>query len=120
MSREKIVKMVPLTSVDMNTLVPGYNTINPGGLPVACFLMRLTNSAVVDVQLEIEVVPGPRPDNDFILRRTEDAHIYDLWANGTGRSDGRYAAFQKGTTILVRGGKGVGSLYLSAYYLENK
>lgn len=102
------VKAAILAVFNAAGLGANYLPLNPGGLPGACFKIRITNDSNADVTISFNGVD----DNEISIATT----IIELDFQNNAQPNSYLALLPKGTEIFVKGGAGVGNIYLSAYY----
>ena len=108
MAVKNIVLAIPLTSISSTTFNSTYQLVNTGGLPHACFLLKMTNNSNVDITISYDGVN----DHDF-LRNDDELQI----ASQTNSQPNNFVAlFGVGLKVYVKGIAGMGSVYLAGYY----
>ncbi len=108
MSVKNIVKAVPLKSIDSANFNGSYMAINAGGLPAACYIIRVSNHSNQPITISYDGVN----DHEYLLATT-DLH---LTFQGNLRPNAYSATMAVGTVVYVKAAQGVGLVYLSAYY----
>ena len=102
------IRAIPLTSFDTAGLTVAYKVLNAGGLPSACFLVRLINNSDRDITISLDGVT----DYDFV-----PAHSSFQFSIQVNSQPNNYVAlFPVGTKFYVSGAVlGTGSIYLAGY-----
>jgi hypothetical protein len=108
MSVKSNVLAIPLTSFASASLSGTYQAINAGGLPQACFLLKLVSSSSTAVTVSYDGATA----HDFILPNT----TYEVNAQSNSQPNNWIANFQKGLTVYVAGTAGTGAIALIGYY----
>jgi len=106
------VKAIALTSFDTSGISGSYQSINPSGLDQACFQVNLHNHSNISVLISYDGVT----DNEFLLA----SEALNIAAQTNAQPNGYVALFGKGQQIYVKqvtAGAGVGSVYVSGYYV---
>lgn len=107
-----IVKAIPLTSRNANTLNGNLQAINPNGLPFPCTMLHIVNTSNVNVTIGINGVQA-----DVVLSQTD--LFLPFQANAI--PEGQTAMLPKGTVISVlsnTGGAGAGTVFLAGYHQD--
>lgn len=111
MKAKNSVHAIEMVSIDVSefTGVDDYFELtNDGGLPHACFILRLINDSDTDVFVSHNGIE----DNDYCIAGTD---IQITVPN----SQVDRANFQKGGTVYVAGAtQGTGRIYLAGYYRD--
>ena len=111
MAISNFVFPVPLTSIDSVGVSGTYAAINAGGLPNACFQIKIVNNSTKDVTVSWD---GTN-DHDYIP--TLSTATFPFQSNA--QPNAAQAQVRKGTTIYVKGTAGTGLVYLMGYYQVN-
>lgn len=85
-----------------------YTAINSGGLPSACFLLRIVNDSDQGVLVSYDGVT----DHDFV---PQDKTL-QLPFQSNSQPNNNVALIPKGTVVYVKGTAGDGDIYVAAYY----
>jgi hypothetical protein len=105
------VKAVTAQRFDTAGLTGGYDLMNPGGLPEACFYVRIVNHSNVDVEVSYDGVHT----HDIVHADTR----LDLVLQANSQPSGGLALMAKGQSVYLFGAApGVGYVYLIGYYQE--
>lgn len=100
---------IPMTSIDSATLTGvGYQAINPGGTPQACFVMKVVNNSTNLVTLSWDGI------TDHDIAPTTSIYLYDFQTNAQPMN--QVSLWAKGTVIYVNGTAGTGLIYLVGYF----
>lgn len=103
------VKPILMTEFDASTLSNlTWKAINAGGLPAACFLVKIINASDEDVFVSYDGVN----EHDYVAA-TSNA-LLNLQANAQPNSN--IACLPLGTTVYLKGTAGTGFIYLSGWY----
>lgn len=108
MSVKNSVYAVSLATFDSAVLDDSYEAINVGGLPEACFLVRITNATDVGLTISLDGVH----DHEYIAA----AAVIDLPVQTNSQPNNKTALWQKGQIFYVNGTDATGNIYLSGYY----
>lgn len=103
------VKAADLAVFNTAGLTANYEPINPGGLPGACFKIRITNDSNADITISFNGVD----DNEISIATT----IIELDFQNNAQPNSNLALLPKGTQVFIKGGAGVGNIYMAAYYV---
>ena len=97
-------KPIPMVSIDAATLNPAaYIPINPGGLPEACYALRVLNYCDVSIILSYDGIT----EHD-LLERGEPLYLFPLVDS----------VLAQGTVFYVKGNVGIGRIYVTGFYSE--
>ena len=102
------VTAVPAGAIDTAVLDGSYEQLNAGGLPEACFLLRVINDS--DIGLEISY--DGTTQHDFVSAKS----VAYLPAQSNSQPNNNVALFPKGLVVWVNGTDGTGVVYLAGYY----
>jgi hypothetical protein len=110
MGVRNIVQAIPLTSVLSSAInASTYTAITAaGGLPAACFLLRINSTSTTDVTISYDGVN----DHEFLLHGTS----MQIESQANNRPQNSVALFPAGMVVYAKGTAGTGSIYLSGYY----
>lgn len=109
MAVKNSVLAIPLTAVSATTFDGiAYMSINPTGLPHACFEFSIRNGSSVSVFISYDGVT-----NHDILPSGQSV-TYQLQTNA--QPNTTIANIAKGAIVYVLGANGTGSVYLSGFY----
>lgn len=101
---------IPLQQFDAASLIAAtYLPINAAGLPAACCVIKLSNRSNVPVFVSYNGVE----DHEYI--RSESDLFLPIQMNS--QPAGYEMLMPKGTIIYLRGGAGIGTIFLSGYYV---
>jgi len=103
------VKAIPLKSFASASLTASYQAIYSGGLPAACFYLRIQNQSSTAITVSYDGV------TDHLYLPTLAEERLNAQANAQPNAQG--ALVPKGTVVYVKGTAGTGSVYLSGYYV---
>lgn len=106
---KSFVKAIPMTTFNSAGL-GAYQAMNAGGLPQACFLIKIVNDSNTDAIFSFDGVN----DHDVVPATATD--MYPFQSNAQPKS--YVALMKKGTVFYIRGAAGVGNIYLVGYYQE--
>lgn len=110
MAAKNIVKAIDIASVNAAALLIGvYAPFYVIGLPQACSFIRFNNASNTNVFISFDGVT----DHEFILAGAS----LDLPVQILRQPSSEVAKFARGSMISVRGAAGIGSIYLSGYYI---
>lgn len=110
MAVKNSIKAVPMTSIASSALLANtFQAINPGGLPEACFLLKVNNFGSTFIVISLDGVT----DHDTI-NITDWTEVYG--GNGSSSPNTSHCLWAKGQVIYVRGTAGTGVISLAAYY----
>ncbi len=110
MSVRNSIKSVPMTAIASSALMANtFQAINPGGLPEACFLLKINNFGSTFIVISLDGVN----DTDTIGFGVP-AEIYG--GEGSSSPNTSHCLWPKGQVIYVRGTAGTGVVSLAAYY----
>lgn len=109
MAMKNIVQAIPMSTFGGGALLPGvYQPINPGGLPQACFLIRIVNNTDEEISISYDGTTG----HDTLQANTYEqlnfqtnSNVYSSWA-----------LMPKGTVVYVEGDVATGNVYLVGYF----
>ncbi len=88
-----------------------YTAINSGGLPFACFLLRIINDSDEGVLVSYDGVT----DHDFVSQN----QTLQIPFQANSQPNNHVALIPKGTTVYVKGTAGDGDVYVAAYYQKS-
>jgi hypothetical protein len=108
MAVRNTVQAIPLTNIASSALTGTYAAINVGGLPQACFLIRLNSTSSTSVTLSYDGVN----DHEFLLAGA----FVNLNFQTNAQPNNFIANLPIGTVIYAKGTAGTGNIYLSGYY----
>ena len=108
MAVKNFVQAIPISSLDSAGIGVSYLAINAGGLPEACFLVKIINNSNTDVTISYDGIN----DNDFM----QDGEIITLNLQTNSQPNNHIALMRKGTVIYAKGTAGVGLIYVVGYY----
>ena len=102
------IKEIPLTTFNSANLVVGYLPVNAGGLPNACFLLRIINGGTTAIEISYDGVTNH--DVVFPSSTLQLPGPINTLLNSNG------ALFPQGQVIYVAGTAGVGTIAVAGYY----
>ncbi len=103
------IQAIPQTAIASSTLTGSFQPINVGGLPQACFLLKINNFSSAFVIISYDGVT----DHDTI-DFGEHAEIYG--GMGSSQPNANACLWAKGQTVYIRGVAGTGVISLAGYY----
>ena len=103
------VKSIAMSSFSSASLTGSYQVVNTGGIPKACFLLRVTNAGSTTVTFSLDGVS----DTDQVPAGQSCA----VNAQANGQPSAQEALWAIGTTIYVKGTAGTGNISVSGYYV---
>lgn len=106
---QNTVKTVGLSLIAGSALSGTYQSMNPGGLPHACFLIRIVNDSDNRIFISFDGV-----NNDEYLAAGTS---FDLNSQTNAQPGALYALVPKYTQVYVKGTSGTGNVTLSGYYV---
>jgi hypothetical protein len=111
MQVKNTVAAIPISVVAASDLTGGYIAFT--ALPQACFMIRITSSATVNITVSYN---GGTTDNDLLPAITNGYSVLQVNAQENSQPNGQIALFPKGMVIAVKGTVGTGSISLAGYY----
>jgi hypothetical protein len=103
------VSAIPLGVAPANAFDGTYQLV--GGIPQACFMLRIINNTSEDVLISYDGVT----DNDVVIHETTT----QLDPQTNSQPNNFICLFPKGMTIYVKAAQGTGELYIAGYYQQN-
>lgn len=103
------VKAVPLSGFNSAAVLNNFQPINPGGFPESPFFVRINNASNSGIIISFDGVT----DHDVVLAND----FLDIPTQTNAQPGAWVALFPKYTVVFVRGVAGVGTIFLSAYYV---
>ena len=103
------VKAIPLSTFNSADMTDAYQVVNMGGLPNACFFIRINNDSSSAVYISYDGIH----DHEFIGNLS--AFDFNMQANSL--PNAKICMMSAGTQIWVRGIAGIGTISLSGYYV---
>ena len=100
---------IPMTSFAGASITANYLPIFTGGLPKACFVLRIINNANNDILISYDGVN----DADYVIKTTSiiAPPLFNYQPNGY------VAYFPKGMQVYLKGTAGsTGTVYVAGYY----
>lgn len=101
---------IPMISFDSATLSGTYQTLNPLGIPEACYMIRLINKSNVDIIISYNSVDN----NDYILAGT----TVELTSQPNSQTTESAIFLGRGGIVYLKQATapGVGLVYLAGYF----
>lgn len=103
------VKSVPLSIFSSASLSGTYQAMNSGGLPNACFLVKISNGGGTDIFISYDGT------NDAEMVRANSDFVLPSQSNS--QPNAQKALSPKGRVFYVKGTAGMGNISLSGYYV---
>lgn len=110
MAVKSFVQAIPRSSISSAAIGGAYAAINAGGLPEACFLIRIINDSTAGIDISYDGVN----DHDFV----RDDDVLQIGFQTNSQPNNQTALLKKGTVIYVSGTPGVGTIYLVGYFQD--
>lgn len=103
------IKQIPLLSINSTTLTGTYQAINIGGLPFACFLLRIINGGNTAITISYD---GTN-DHDAVFA----ASILSVQGLVSAVPNAPGGLFPAGTVVYAKGTAGAsGTIAVAGYY----
>lgn len=103
------IKEIPLSSINSTDLTGSYQPINAGGLPNACFLLRIINGGTTAITISYDGIN----DHDAVFA----ASILSVQGPVSAIPNAPGGLFPAGTVIYAKGTAGAsGTIGVAGYY----
>ena len=110
MSLKNKVLPIPLSSIDSATFTGAYQLLSAAaGTAQNAIMLHIANNSNVSITISYDGVG----DHDFLLANTDR----ELNFQSNSAPSSYVAMLAKGTKVYVKGAAGVGSVYLSGWYI---
>ena len=104
---------IPLSSIDSSTFTGAYQLLSAAaGIPNPCVMLHMANHSSVAVTISYDGVT----DHDFLLAEHERELNFQTNANAQNWA----ASLAQGTKIYVKAAAGLGSIYLSGFFIPQQ
>lgn len=111
MAQKNTVFAVPLSTFSSASVSGSYQVVNTGGLPNACFFLRIVNDSTKAVTVSYD---GTN-DHEYIPANTVSAPL-EVNAETNAQPKSVIALFPIGFTVWIKGTAGTGTISVSGYY----
>lgn len=105
---QDIVKAFPMVVYNSAALAAGYTSMNPAGLPGACFWLQLLNDSSVDMTVSFDGIT----DHLFLPHGYE----FPMFPMTGALPNNRVLLFPAHMQIYAKGVAGVGNVYITGFY----
>lgn len=106
---QESVKALALSSIGSAAVGVAYAAVNAAGFPHAPFFIRINNASNAAITISYDGVT----DNEYLPANG----IFELGSQTNSQPNAQVALFPKYTVVYVKGVPGVGTIYLSGYYV---
>lgn len=103
------VKALTLSSLDSAAVVATYSAINGSGFAKPIFFLRIVNASNAAITISYDGVN----DHEYIPANG----VFELPAQTNSQPNAQTALFSARTIVYVKGTAGVGTIYLSGYFV---
>ncbi len=102
-------KAIPMVTFNSAALVAGYASMNPAGLPGACYWLQIFNNSSVDITISYDGVT----DHAYIPQ----GYMFPAFPMIGAMPNNRISLFPAHMQIYAKGAAGVGNIYITGFYV---
>lgn len=105
------VQAIPIALINAATFAGAYLPINPGGLPEACFSLRILNDSDQNIVISFDGVT-----DHFVML---DNSVIELPFQNFSQPNNQTCLMALGTVVYVKANVGTGAVTLSGFYQQS-